>query len=212
MGSFIPAQSAVIGMVDKVFTRVGASDDLAAGQSTFMVEMVEVANILNNATANSLIILDEIGRGTSTYDGLSLAQAVSEYIVTRIGARTLFATHYHELTKLSESLPEVFNLCVSVKETGDSVVFLKKMLPGKADKSYGLHVARLAGVNNWVIDKAQSILEKLEKEPVSASPVMEQMVLFQPEHPLFEELQKLNVDQLTPKEALLLIYKWKENC
>ena len=212
MGSFIPAQNAVIGMVDKVFTRVGASDDLAAGQSTFMVEMVEVANILNNATANSLIILDEIGRGTSTYDGLSLAQAVSEYIVTRIGARTLFATHYHELTKLSESLPEVFNLCVSVKETGDSVVFLKKMLPGKADKSYGLHVARLAGVNNWVIDKAQSILEKLEIEPVSASPVMEQMVLFQPEHPLFEELQKLNVDQLTPKEALLLIYKWKENC
>jgi len=212
MGSFVPAQSAVIGIVDKVFTRVGASDDLAAGQSTFMVEMVEMANILNNATADSLIILDEIGRGTSTYDGLSLAQAVSEYIVIRIGARTLFATHYHELTELAESLPEVFNLCVSVKETGDSVIFLKKMLAGKADKSYGLHVARLAGVNNWVINKAQSILEKLEKEPVSASPVMEQMVLFQPEHPIFEELQKLNVDQLTPKEALLLIYKWKENC
>ena len=212
MGSFVPAQSAVIGIVDKVFTRVGASDDLAAGQSTFMVEMVEMANILNNATADSLIILDEIGRGTSTYDGLSLAQAVSEYIVIRIGARTLFATHYHELTELAESLPEVFNLCVSVKETGDSVIFLKKMLAGKADKSYGLHVARLAGVNNWVINKAQSILEKLEIEPVSASPVMEQMVLFQPEHPLFEELQKLNVDQLTPKEALLLIYKWKENC
>lgn len=146
MGSFVAADYARIGLVDRVFTRVGAADDLSAGQSTFMVEMVEVANILNNATADSLIILDEIGRGTSTYDGLSLAQAVTEYIVNHIKARTLFATHYHELTQLEENLPGVINLSVSVQESGDSVIFLKRVLPGRADRSYGVHVAQLAGV------------------------------------------------------------------
>ena len=210
IGSFIPADSADIGIVDKIFTRVGASDDLAAGQSTFMVEMVEVANILDNATRDSLIILDEIGRGTSTYDGLSLAKAVSEYITEHIKARTLFATHYHELTELEKDLPPVFNLSVSVLDSGDNVVFLKKVLPGKADKSYGIHVARMAGINNPVIVRAQTILEGLEKEKTSFKVNVLQQELFPVEDPFTEELQRLEIDSLSPKEALLLIYRWKE--
>ena len=146
MGSFVPAASARIGIVDKIFTRVGASDDLAAGQSTFMVEMVEVSNILHNASKNSLIILDEIGRGTSTYDGMSIARAVSEYILEGIKARTMFATHYHELTDLSDKYSQVVNLSVSVYVSEETVVFLKKVLPGTADKSYGIQVAKLAGL------------------------------------------------------------------
>jgi DNA mismatch repair protein MutS len=188
----------------------GSINDLAAGQSTFMVEMVEVANILDNATRDSLIILDEIGRGTSTYDGLSLAKAVSEYITEHIKARTLFATHYHELTELEKDLPPVFNLSVSVLDSGDNVVFLKKVLPGKADKSYGIHVARMAGINNPVIVRAQTILEGLEKEKTSFKVNVLQQELFPVEDPFTEELQRLEIDSLSPKEALLLIYRWKE--
>jgi DNA mismatch repair protein MutS len=210
IGSFIPAESAEIGIVDKIFTRVGASDDLAAGQSTFMVEMVEVAHILDNATRNSLIILDEIGRGTSTFDGLSIARAVSEYIANRINARALFATHYHELTELESDFPSIVNLSVSVLDSGDNVVFLKKVLPGKADKSYGIHVARMAGIKNAVISRAQSILDGLEKENDMFIPDVLQQELFPAEDPVREELQALEIDNLSPKEALLLIYRWKE--
>lgn len=211
MGSFVAADYARIGLVDRVFTRVGAADDLSAGQSTFMVEMVEVANILNNATADSLIILDEIGRGTSTYDGLSLAQAVTEYIVNHIKARTLFATHYHELTQLEENLPGVINLSVSVQESGDSVIFLKRVLPGRADRSYGVHVAQLAGVKKEVIDRAQEILRDLEtKSVVRPLEVLEQPSLFAAEDPITQELRRINPDELTPREALALIYKWKD--
>lgn len=212
MGSFVPANQASIGLVDRVFTRVGAADDLAAGQSTFMVEMLEVANILNNAGENSLILLDEIGRGTSTYDGLSVAQAVSEYIVQNIKAKTLFATHYHELTELQERLPGVFNLCVSVKETGDNVVFLKKVLAGRADKSYGLHVAQLAGIPARVILRAGEILQGLEKadKTVKKPVVLEQPLLFGMDSVVEKELRSLDLDSLSPREALGILYKWKE--
>lgn len=212
MGSFVPADQAGIGLVDRVFTRVGAADDLAAGQSTFMVEMLEVANILNNARDNSLVILDEIGRGTSTYDGLSVAQAVSEYIAQNIKAKTLFATHYHELTELEERLPGVFNLCVSVKETGDNVVFLKKVLAGRADKSYGLHVAQLAGIPARVILRATEILQGLEKADMAVKKpaVMEQPLLFGMESVVETELRNLDLDSLSPREALGILYKWKE--
>lgn len=211
MGSFVPADYAHIGIADKVFTRVGASDDLAAGHSTFMVEMVEVANILNNAGPNSLVILDEIGRGTSTYDGLSIARAVSEYIHERIGARTLFATHYHELTTLSDEFDGIFNLSVSVMESGESVVFLKKVLPGKADRSYGVHVAALAGVPETVIKRAQAVLTGLESTPQSKQEAMVQLQLFEEENPLQAELQQLDLDSLSPREALDLLYRWKAN-
>ncbi len=213
MGSFVPADFAHIGLVDRLFTRVGASDDLSAGQSTFMVEMVEVANIIHNATADSLIILDEIGRGTSTYDGLSLAQAVSEYIVSNIGARTLFATHYHELTQLEDALEGVVNLSVSVQDSGDSVVFLKRVLPGRADKSYGLHVAQLAGLRPDIIERAQEILGELETKSGNKQPpgLMEQPSLFGEENPIIEKLRVLELDELSPRNALSLLYEWKES-
>jgi DNA mismatch repair protein MutS len=212
MGSFVPASSAEIGIVDRIFTRVGASDDLAAGQSTFMVEMTEVANILNNATRNSLVILDEIGRGTSTYDGLSIAQAVSEYIHDKIHARTLFATHYHELTAMAEARPGMFNLCVSVNDSGETVVFLKKVIPGKADKSYGIHVAQLAGLPAGVIERSRELLDTLEKTTDQKPPTVTQINLFSEEmHPVVEELRALDVDELTPREALRLLYQWKES-
>lgn len=210
MGSFIPAESARIGLVEQIFTRVGAADDLAAGQSTFMVEMVEVANILNNARKKSLIILDEIGRGTSTYDGLSIAQAVAEYIHHNIHARTLFATHYHEITALAERMPGVFNLAVSVLEKNDTVVFLKKVLPGKADKSYGLHVASLAGVPEAVVTRGQELLENLETAPAKPRKRLVQPDLFSQEDSVTQELRDLNPDSLSPREALDLIYRWKE--
>jgi DNA mismatch repair protein MutS len=164
MGSFIPAGAATIGQVDRIFTRVGAADDLSRGQSTFMVEMLETANILNNATNRSLIILDEIGRGTSTFDGLSIAWAVAEFIhnTAALQARTLFATHYHELTELSLTMRGVQNYNVAVKEQGDSITFLRKILPGASDKSYGIHVARLAGLPRSVIERANEILSNLE--------------------------------------------------
>ena len=163
IGSFVPAAKADIGLVDRIFTRVGASDDLASGQSTFMVEMTEVANILRNATSKSLLILDEIGRGTSTFDGLSIAWAVIEHISNSklLGAKTLFATHYHELTELEGKIDNVNNYCIAVKENGDDIIFLRKIVKGGADKSYGIQVAKLAGVPESVTDRAKEIVEEL---------------------------------------------------
>jgi DNA mismatch repair protein MutS len=167
-GSFIPATQATIGLVDRIFTRVGATDDLARGQSTFMVEMNETANILNNATAKSLIVLDEIGRGTSTFDGLSIAWAVAEHLHSAVGAKTLFATHYHELTELAVTLPRVKNYNVAVREWHDQVIFLHKILPGGTDKSYGIQVARLAGLPKEVLARAKEVLNNLEEAELSA--------------------------------------------
>ena len=169
IGSFVPAESADIGLCDRIFTRVGASDDLASGQSTFMVEMTEVANILRNATRRSLVILDEIGRGTSTFDGLAIAWAVVENMadLKRIGAKTLFATHYHELTELEGSLPGVHNYCVAVKEQGEHILFLRKIVPGGADKSYGIQVARLAGVPASVLARADELVAELSTADIT---------------------------------------------
>ena len=161
-GSFLPAAEARVDLVDRIFTRIGASDDLARGQSTFMVEMSETANILNNATPRSLIILDEIGRGTSTFDGLSLAWSIVEHLHNQVGAKTLFATHYHELTELTARLPRLKNFNVAVREWNDQIVFLRKIVEGGTDKSYGIHVARLAGVPREVLDRAKVILRNLE--------------------------------------------------
>jgi DNA mismatch repair protein MutS len=213
IGSFVPATYASIGLVDRIFTRVGAFDDLASGQSTFMIEMVELANILNNATPKSLILLDEIGRGTSTYDGFSIAKAVVEFIHNkdRLGVRALFATHYHQLTTLSSVLKRVKNFHVAVKEEGNDLVFLRKIIPGATDRSYGIHVARLAGVPLKVTQRAKEILKEVE----SASSIgrgkdsakYTQMMLFGAdntvkESPVVEELRKLNVEAMTPLEAL----------
>ena len=166
MGSFVPADSANIGIVDRIFTRVGASDDLARGQSTFMVEMNETALILNNATKNSLVILDEIGRGTATFDGLSIAWAVAEHLHDEIGCRTLFATHYHELTSLADSKNGVGNANVAVREHNDKIIFLRKIIEGSADRSYGIQVARLAGLPMKIIERSKSILSHLEEKSV----------------------------------------------
>jgi len=168
IGSFVPAAGAEIGLVDRIFTRVGANDDLARGQSTFMVEMNETANIVNNATERSLVILDEIGRGTSTFDGLSIAWSVAEFLHEKIKARTLFATHYHELTKLAEERKGVCNFNVAVREWNDQIIFLRKIVPGGADKSYGIQVARLAGLPKEILDRAKQILAHLES-PNSAA-------------------------------------------
>jgi DNA mismatch repair protein MutS len=162
IGSFVPAENAEIGLVDRIFTRVGANDDLARGQSTFMVEMNETSNIVNNATERSLVILDEIGRGTSTFDGLSIAWSVAEFLHDKIKARTLFATHYHELTKLAEERSGVCNFNVAVREWNDQIIFLRKIVPGGADKSYGIQVARLAGLPKEILDRAKDILSHLE--------------------------------------------------
>jgi len=161
-GSFVPATEARIDLVDRIFTRIGASDDLARGQSTFMVEMCETSDILNNATARSLVILDEIGRGTSTFDGLSLAWSIVEHLHNQVGAKTLFATHYHELTELAGRLPRLRNLNVAVREWRDQIVFLRKIVDGGTDKSYGIQVARLAGVPRPVLERAKEILQNLE--------------------------------------------------
>jgi len=215
-GSFVPADSADIGIADRVFARVGASDELSRGQSTFMVEMVETARILNTATSRSLVILDEIGRGTSTYDGLSLAWAITEHLHEQIGCRTLFATHYHELTQLSESLPRVSNLNVAVKEWDDEVVFLHRIVEGGADKSYGIHVARLAGIPAEVNERAKDVLSQLEADhrdafdrPTIQTPGPDttngqyQLTLFGfADHPLLDEVQKLDVNAMTPMDAM----------
>ncbi|MBA7603558.1 DNA mismatch repair protein MutS [subsurface metagenome] len=220
IGSFVPADSATIGIVDRIFTRIGAGEDIAAGQSTFMVEMVETANILNNATPRSLIILDEIGRGTSTYDGLSIARAVTEYIhnYPRLGAKTLFATHYHEMVELASFLPRVKNFNVAVTEEGGEVTFLYKIVPGGVDKSYGIHVAQLAGLPKSVVHRAREVLEELEgdKQTVAAKPSprrrrkeaeVEQLSFFGQIPPVVEELEKLDISALTPLEALNKLYE-----
>ncbi len=231
IGSFVPAASANIGLVDRIFTRVGASDDLASGQSTFMVEMNEVANILRNATKNSLLILDEIGRGTSTFDGLSIAWAVIEHISNKklLGAKTLFATHYHELTELEGKMNNVNNYCIAVKEKGDDIVFLRKIIKGGADKSYGIQVARLAGVPDMVIDRAKEIAAKLsdndilekvqsiaveqkdgKHKPVKYDEVdLSQMSLFDTvtDEDVLNELKEIDVTLLTPLDALNTLYR-----
>jgi len=212
MGSFVPADRARIGIVDRIFTRIGAQDEVTAGQSTFMVEMVEAANILNHATTRSLLILDEIGRGTSTYDGLSIAWAMVEYLHNHPErrSRTLFATHYHELTEMAERLPAVRNYSLSVVEEGDRVVFLHKVEPGGADRSYGIHVAQLAGVPKPVIHRAEELLAQLESgefRPGAAVPEPQQPVLFAQEHPVVEALRELDVSTMTPLEAINRLYE-----
>lgn len=232
IGSFVPAESARIGLVDRIFTRVGASDDLASGQSTFMVEMTEVANILRNATRNSLLILDEIGRGTSTFDGLSIAWAVVEHISNTklLGAKTLFATHYHELTELEGKLTGVNNYCIAVKEKGDDIVFLRKIIKGGADKSYGIQVAKLAGVPDTVIERAKELAEELTNADITVRVQessaeaqkakktkpkhydqvdMDQMSLFDTvsDSDVLKELEEIDVSNLTPIDALNTIYR-----
>ena len=218
IGSFVPAGSATIGLVDRIFTRIGAREDWAAGQSTFMVEMVETANILNNATPRSLLILDEIGRGTSTYDGLSIARAVAEYIHShpKLGAKTLFATHYHEMVELAGSMPRVKNFNVAVAEEGGDVIFLHKIVAGGVDKSYGIHVGQLAGLPRSVVRRAREVLEELEGDSRAAKPPpkrrrkqeeSQQIPLFGQKSPLLEELEKLDIDSLTPLEALTKLYE-----
>ncbi len=212
MGSFVPAERARIGIVDRIFTRIGAQDEVAAGQSTFMVEMIETANILNNATPRSLLILDEVGRGTSTYDGISIAWAVVEYLHNhpQRRARTLFATHYHELTELADRLPGVKNVNLAVVEESGEVIFLHKVVPGGADRSYGIHVAQLAGVPRPVIQRAQELLKGLESgkfRPGTPAPRPYQPVLFTDEHPVLEELRKLDISQMTPLEAINKLYE-----
>jgi DNA mismatch repair protein MutS len=220
-GSSIPAKDATIGLVDRIFTRIGASDELVRGQSTFMVEMIETANIINNATDKSLVILDEVGRGTSTYDGLSLAWAVTEHIANKVKCRTLFATHYHELTELAELFANVKNCNVAVREWMDEVVFLHRILPGGTDKSYGIHVAKLAGVPKPILERSKEILEELEatfqkeasgehlskhktKEPDKDS-------LFVQKHKsVLDKLASTDVNNLTPMEAINLLNQIKD--
>lgn len=231
LGSFVPAKSADIGIVDRIFTRVGASDDLASGQSTFMVEMNEVANILRNATPKSLLVLDEIGRGTSTFDGLSIAWAVIEHISNKkiLGAKTLFATHYHELTELEGKMNNVNNYCIAVKEKGDDIIFLRKIIKGGADRSYGIQVAKLAGVPDMVIDRAKEIAEQLSDNDITAKvqsiPVdtkgekkkpkhyddvdLGQMSLFDTvrDEDIVNELKEIDISNLTPLDALNTLYR-----
>lgn len=211
IGSFVPAKSAKIGIVDRIFTRIGASDFLSKGQSTFMVEMIETANILNNATHKSLIILDEVGRGTSTFDGISIAWAVVEYIAERIKARTLFATHYHELSDIAFNFECVKNFTVVVKEWGEEIIFLRKIQEGGADKSYGIQVARLAGLPVEVLEKAKEILFKLEKKEFQIfSPKARQLDLFFQGDPVREELAKIDIDKISPQKALKKLKELKE--
>jgi len=227
MGSFVPATEACIGITDRIYTRIGASDDLAAGQSTFMVEMMEVANILNNATPRSLLILDEIGRGTSTYDGLSIAWSVIEYINDkgRLGCRTLFATHYHELTELEEKQPGIKNCCIDVKKRGEDIIFLRKIKPGGADRSYGIEVAKLAGVPQLVIDRAKNIVEELDAADINKSgrnrkkntkPLDGQLdllsagALSKGERDVIDEIRTLDATSLTPLDALNKLFSMQQ--
>ena len=235
IGCFVPADAADLCVVDRIFTRVGASDDLGSGQSTFMVEMNEVANILRNATPKSLLILDEIGRGTSTYDGLSIAWAVVEYIANRkfLGAKTLFATHYHELTELEGKIDSVNNYCVAVKEKGDDIIFLRKIIKGGADRSYGIQVAKLAGLPDMVVDRAKEIAEELagnditeniqsievksgeegaaarKKVPHYDDVDLGQMSLFETstDDSVLTELRTIDIQNMTPMDALNTLYR-----
>jgi len=209
-GSFVPADSAVVGLADRIFTRVGAHDDITAGMSTFMVEMTETANILNHASRSSLVILDEVGRGTSTYDGLSIAQAVVEYLhdSPKLGCRTLFATHYHELTALAERLPRVCNQRVEVLEEGESVRFLHRVVPGGADRSYGIHVAALAGLPSGVIARARQVLAELERQrPLEPPDQQLGLPIEMAPDPLRKELEEIEPDSLSPLEALQKLYE-----
>ena len=221
MGSFVPAKAARIGVVDRVFTRIGASDDLSAGQSTFMVEMTEVAELLKNATAHSLLILDEIGRGTSTYDGMAIARSVLEYCADRkkLGAKTLFATHYHELTALEGLIPGVKNYNIAAKKKGDTVLFLRKIVRGGADQSYGIEVAQLAGVPEPVLKRARKILAELEEggapAPTPAAPARaaaddQVSLLDMGAAKVADRLRQVDVNVLTPIEAMNLVYELKQ--
>jgi DNA mismatch repair protein MutS len=216
MGSFVPASSAKIGIVDRIFTRIGAQDEIHAGQSTFMVEMIETANILHNATERSLLILDELGRGTSTYDGVSIAWSVIEFIHNhpKLRAKTLFATHYHELTQLADLLPGVRNYNVAVTESDGSVLFLHKIISGGADRSYGIHVAQLAGLPAPVIQRATEIMQELEKSSgraINSNPlVAQQAALFPESNPLLDEIKNLDVNSLSPIEALNKLFEWRK--
>ena len=227
-GSFVPAERAEIGLVDRLFTRVGATDRLGARQSTFMVEMQDTADILRSATPRSLVLLDEVGRGTSTYDGLALAWAVTEFLHSAAGPRprTLFATHYHELTQLAETLPRLRNVQVTVKEWGDQVLFLHRIADGAADRSYGIHVARLAGLPMAVIERAREVLRELESErtvehlearrgrasggAAREAAASQQTFFAEPTHPLLDELRALDPEALTPLEALNRLAEWKK--
>jgi DNA mismatch repair protein MutS len=214
IGSYVPAESARIGPVDRIFTRIGAADDLAAGHSTFMVEMSETANILHNATEHSLVLMDEIGRGTSTYDGLSLARACAEWLATRVRALTLFATHYFELTTLADGLPAVTNVHLDATEYEHELVFLHRVKEGAADRSYGLQVAQLAGVPKAVIAMARRYLQELERNrPAATTEAAPQMALFEapPPSPVIEELRALDPDGLSPREALEMLYYFKRS-
>jgi DNA mismatch repair protein MutS len=223
IGSFVPADRAEIGIVDRIFTRIGAQDDIATGQSTFMVEMLETANILHHATRRSLIVLDEIGRGTSTYDGLAIARAIVEFIhnASRLGCKTLFATHYHELTELSNVLPRVQSYRMDVLEEGERIIFLRKIVPGGADKSYGIHVAQLAGIPNGIVRRAQEILRELEGQPPTrpVSPAGPsgnglgglQLTFFDQPNPAVERLKTLDVEALSPLEALTTLFELKKS-
>jgi DNA mismatch repair protein MutS len=214
IGSFVPASRALIGPLDRIFTRIGASDDLAGGRSTFMVEMVETANILNNATDRSLVLMDEIGRGTSTYDGMSLAWAAASYIARQVRAFTLFATHYFELTALPELVPGVANVHLDATEHAHELVFLHAVKEGPADRSYGLQVAALAGIPKPVIAQAREYLARLEsaqRRPKEALPTEQQIGLFAPPPSAIEEkLRTIDPDKLSPKEALELLYELKK--
>ena len=221
MGAFVPAQRARIGLVDRILTRVGAQDNLARGQSTFLVEMVETASILHHTTPRSLILLDEVGRGTSTFDGLAIAWAVTEELHERgHGAKVLFATHYHELTTLGDRLPRVRNFHVAVKEWNDEIIFLHKVRPGGTDRSYGIQVARLAGLPASVIERAKTVLADLESEridlPASRAPQVAasegaQLALFPPAHdPILTDLAMLELGSLTPLQALNLLADWQQ--
>jgi DNA mismatch repair protein MutS len=220
-GSFIPAKDATIGLVDKIFTRVGASDELVRGQSTFMVEMIETANIINNATDKSLVVLDEVGRGTSTYDGLALAWAITEYIATKVKCRTLFATHYHELTELAELFGNIKNCNVAVREWMDEVVFLHKIIAGGTDKSYGIHVAKLAGVPESILKRSYEILNELEEtfqkeatgKRLSKHKTKEpdkDLLFIQKHKTVLEKLSSTDVNNLTPIEAINLLNQIKK--
>ncbi|MDH5187155.1 MAG: DNA mismatch repair protein MutS, partial [candidate division WOR-3 bacterium] len=218
IGSFVPVAEARIGIVDKIFTRIGASDDLSRGVSTFLAEMNETANILNNATSRSLVILDEVGRGTATYDGLAIAWAVVEYLHgnSSLQAKTLFATHYHELTDIATILPRVKNYNFTVKEYQDEIIFLRKLVEGKSDRSYGIAVAKLAGLPREVIDRAKIVLEEFEKgEELSVKSIApdktSQISLFYPQaNPILDELGKIDLNKLTPIEALNLIAEFQK--
>ena len=217
IGSFVPARAAHIGIVDRIFTRIGASDDLTSGQSTFMVEMNEVSEILRCATSKSLLILDEIGRGTSTFDGMSIARAVLEHCVKKLGAKTLFATHYHELTELENTLQGVKNYNIAIRTRGEDIIFLRKIVPGGADRSYGIEVAKLAGLPDTVVRRARKILEELESAgghttPLLASAPGAAQVSMEAlgEAEVIDRLRRTQPDTLTPIEAMSLLYELKQ--